>query len=381
MPSNAARYGFVFILIHWALVLMSFVLLGLGWYIKYMPPPPQARSFLLDLHISLGLTVAILLSIQIVLWIVFRPRSSPNEFSKWKKLLIYTPYQLIYASLILMLISGYLQVVFVETPIRFWGTALPVWGAADLTLAGFFGTAHGVVAFVLVGSIFVHVCLGAPNVIQDPRTAARMPPPRAQESRELAEGEAKSLIASKIAQRLGKNLRLFGWIGFWLQFVLAFISALLLAFGASGRAFSPSSAGFGDAIYWGGYGLLLSCFAVLWAFYYTRAARKVVSRPESYLNQKNRAAFWFLGTGMLTGLLGALISFTGLALSINLSISKTISIPPGVMMMNPNQIIRAVDILILLMNFILLMAHCIGASITLWLSRCVSKARREYIEI
>ncbi|MGH6862816.1 MAG: cytochrome b [Methylocella sp.] len=88
MPSNAARYGFVFILIHWALVLMSFVLLGLGWYIKYMPPPPQARSFLLDLHISLGLTVAILLSIQIVLWIVFRPRSSPNEFSKWKKLLI-----------------------------------------------------------------------------------------------------------------------------------------------------------------------------------------------------------------------------------------------------------------------------------------------------
>ncbi|HEX3496240.1 MAG TPA: cytochrome b/b6 domain-containing protein, partial [Methylocella sp.] len=60
MPSNVARYSFVFILIHWVLVLMGFVLLGLGWYIQYMPPPPQARSFLLNLHMSLGLTSAIL---------------------------------------------------------------------------------------------------------------------------------------------------------------------------------------------------------------------------------------------------------------------------------------------------------------------------------
>jgi hypothetical protein len=86
--------------------------------------------------------------------------------------------------------------------------------------------------------------------------------------------------------------------------VLAFISALLLAFAITGRAFSPGSAWFGDATYWGGYGFLLLCFAVLLAFYYTRAARKVVSRPDSYFNQNKMAAFWFLGTGMLTGILG-----------------------------------------------------------------------------
>lgn len=94
MPANVVRNGFVFILIHWVLVLMSVVLLGLGWYIKYIPQEPQARSFLLDLHISLGLTSAILLSIQIVLRIVFKLPSFPNEFPKWKKLLVYTLYRL-----------------------------------------------------------------------------------------------------------------------------------------------------------------------------------------------------------------------------------------------------------------------------------------------
>jgi hypothetical protein len=120
-----------------------------------------------------------------------------------------------------------------------------------------------------------------------------MPPLGVQESQELVLDETKSLMASKIVQRLAKNLRLFGWIGFWLQFVLAFISALLLAFATTGRAFSPGSAWFGDATYWGGYGFLLLCFAVLLAFYYTRAARKVVSRPDSYFSQKNGRFFGF----------------------------------------------------------------------------------------
>ncbi len=151
MPANVARNGFVFILIHWVLVLMSVVLLGLGWYInyiKYIPQEPQARSFLFNLHISLGLTSAILLSIQIVL----------KEFPKWRKLLVYTLYRLIYVSFTLMLISGYLHAVFTATPIQFWGTPLPVWGAPDVVLAGSFGAMHRVRGFC-IGRIDFCSCL------------------------------------------------------------------------------------------------------------------------------------------------------------------------------------------------------------------------------
>ena len=138
-----------------------------------------------------------------------------------------------------MLISGYLRTVFSRTPIQFWGTPLPVWGVVDVTLAEFFGTIHGVVAFVLAGSIFVHVCIGALNIFKHPGIAARLPPLEKEESQDLVLDGRRSVMASKIARSLAKKLRLFGWIGFRLQFVLAFISALLLAFAITGRAFSP----------------------------------------------------------------------------------------------------------------------------------------------
>ncbi|MGA7386194.1 MAG: DUF3611 family protein [Methylocella sp.] len=377
MPATVARYRFVFILIHWVLVLLSFVLLGLGWYIKYVPEEPQALSFLLNIHMSFGLTSAIFLTIQSVLWIVFK--AIHNVLPKWQMPFVYTIYLLIYVSFTLMLVSGYLQAVFSGTPVQFWGTPLPVWGAADATLAGFFSAMHGVAAFVLAGSILVHVCIGALNIFIHPRIAAPTPPLEAPESHELIAGATKSLIASNMAQKLAKNLRLFGWIGFWLQLVLSFISALLLAFATTGRAFSPGTAWFGDALYWAGYGFLLSCFAVLLAFFYTRAARKVVLRPDSYFSPENRVAFWFLGTGVLTGLLGVFISFTGVALSISLLIAKTVSIPPGIMMMDPTQVIRAIDVFALMLNFNLLVAHSIGTGIALWLGISVSKARREYM--
>ena len=96
MPANVARTRIVFTLIHWVLILISVVLLGLDWYINYIPHEPQARSFLLNIHISFGLTSAILLCIQIVLRIVFKPPSLPNEFPRWQKSLVYTLYRLIY---------------------------------------------------------------------------------------------------------------------------------------------------------------------------------------------------------------------------------------------------------------------------------------------
>ena len=184
-----------------------------------------------------------------------------------------------------------------------------------------------------------------------------------------------------MAQRLAKDLRLFGWIEFWIQFVFAFLSALLLAFATSGRAFSPGSVGFSDGIYWGGWGFLLLCFTALLAFYYTRAAKKIILRPDSYFTRKLRTAFWFLRMGILIGFLGVFISFTGVGLSLSLLIAKTVSQPPGIAITDPNKIIRALDVFVLLVNFILLMAHFIGTSITLWLSIDAAKVRLEYLAI
>jgi hypothetical protein len=166
---------------------------------------------------------------------------------------------------------------------------------------------------------------------------------------------------------------------FWVQFGLAVISAPLLAFATSGRAFSPGSVGFGDANYWGGDAFYLLCFAVLLALYYT--SRQKGRAKAGFLFQQNRAAFWFLGLGMFSGLLGIFLSFTGVALSITLLIAKTVSQPPGIAITNPNRIIRAIDVFVLLVNFNLLVAHFIGMSLSLWLSIGVSKEHLAYMTI
>ena len=106
--------------------------------------------------------------------------------------------------------------------------------------------------------------------------------------------------------------------------MFAVFTALLLEFATSGRAFSFGASGFGDAIYWGADGLLL-LLAVFLAFYYTRAARKIASKSDYYLSKRGLITFWFLLAGLIISLLGILVSFVGVALSISLLIAKTVS--------------------------------------------------------
>jgi cytochrome b561 len=380
MPSNNTRYNLVFILTHWALALLIFISLGLGWSIHYIPHlSNQTRNFLLNIHISFGLTIAILILVQLLLRILFKPPLYPNGFPLGQKILAYTLYTLIYISISLMLISGYFQAIFSGTQIQFWGASLPSWGAVDLPTAGFFGSAHAILAFVLAGLIFAHIGIVGVNIFRHPGFASRMlfagqqpPEPSA----------PRPPIALNVARGVAKDLRRFGWIAFWLQLVLALISGVLLEFATSGRAFSPSTAGgFGDGVYWGIAGFLLLWLAILLAFFYTRAARRIVPRPDFYLSQTGLITFWFLSAGTIIGFLGVLISFVGVAVSISLLIVKTVSQPPGIAITDPSKIVRALDVFILIVNFDLLAAHCIGLGTALWLGLSVQRARLKFISI
>ncbi len=262
---------------------------------------------------------------------------------------------------------------------KFWGAPFRIWGATGLTSAAFFGTVHGLFAFVLVGLIFAYIVSGAINRFRQPRPATPMLSLSTQQH--VDAGQTTPPITANAVRGLAKNLRLFGWVEFWLQAVFAVFTALLLEFATSGRAFSPGASGFGDAIYWGADGFLLLLLAVLLAFYYTRAARKIASKPDSYLSKRGLTSFWFLFVGLIISLLGILVSFVGVALSISLLIAKTVSQPPGIAITDPSKIIRALDVFILLVNCNLLMAHFVGAGVALWLGLSVSSARLKYVTI
>ena len=217
------------------------------------------------------------------------------------------------------------------------------------------------------------------NSFAYPGFASRMLPGKSQ----APEGGVPALRMSspagnKIGQRLAGQMRLLGWIKFWIQFVLAFLSALLLQFATSGRALSAATAGMGDAIYWSGCALVLLFLTCALAYHYTRRARKIALAPERFLGGKRGSGLWFLYAGMTLGFLGVFLSFIGVALSISLLIAKTVSQPPGIAITDPTKIIRALDVFVLLMSFILLLGHFIGVGVSVWLRIAVARARFQY---
>jgi cytochrome b561 len=403
MRSNGARYNAFFIVNHWALAGIIVILLGLAWYIQYFPQKDtQTQNFLFELHTSLGITAAILLLIQIVLRIALRPPPYPKGFPRRQIRFARASYFLIYVALVLMLGSGYLQAHFSGMAVQFWGATLPgwnaadralaetlgefwgaplrIWGAADVTWAEFFGALHRITAIVLAALIAVHIGGVAINSFNYPGIAARMLPGGRQEPQDSGKREEpESPITVKIVQRLAKRLRLFGWVEFWIQLVIALISGLLLEFITSGNASNPDTVGSGNGIYWAIDGFVLLWPAIILSFSYTRAARKIVSKPDSYLTKTVMTAFWFLVAGMLIGCLGVLASVIGVVLSISLLIVKTVSQAPGQMIMESGRIVRALDVFVLIVNFSLFVAHGIGASIALWLGNGVHRARLKYI--
>jgi hypothetical protein len=48
-------------------------------------------------------------------------------------------------------------------------------------------------------------------------------------------------------------------------------------------------------------------------------------------------------------------------------VAKTISQPPGVAILDPNKIVRAIDVFVVLANIALIAAHLVGTVIAFWL--------------
>jgi cytochrome b561 len=379
MRRGLAGYGFFSNAIHWVIAGISVVLLGLGWSLHYSQPAEPTRDFLFELHTSLALAGTLLIVAQSLLHSafapsVFTPWEAPSAARKWRRLLIYTLYQLVYVSFVIMAVSGYFQAVFSAAPLQFFGVSLSPWGAADHQLAEFFGAAHQISAVVLAGSIFAHLALLAASWIKPPSVESNRLAVRAENTPAHAGKGTTPPIAPTPPQRLAQKFRFFGWLAFWPQFLLALLSAPLLVFGFAGRAVSPEAGGFGDAIYLGLGGLALLLVAIVLDFYYTIAAKKIAKTPEYYLTTHNSAAFWFLGAGAVVGVAGLLTAFIGVGFSVSLLIAKTVSQPPGIAITDPSKIIRALDVFILLVNFSLLFAHFIGAGVAAWLSNSTLKA-------
>lgn len=187
------------------------------------------------------------------------------------------------------------------------------------------------------------------------------------------------------ARSIGSQMRLVGWLSFWLQLAFAVGAGLVLLFAISGRRFNQAfsapgvaepattTAGIGIGIFWAVCGIAVLLFGTFVAFRYIGFGKRL--RREPIDTQPSKAeTTQLLRLGVLTGLLGVLLTILGVGGTLAVLLAKAVSQPQGVALYDPNRIIRAMDVFVGMANANGLAGNFLGLLSSLWLSDRVGRA-------
>ena len=151
------RYTTVAVILHWLIALLVVVQFGLGWGMQEIPKkPPGPRAEAFNLHKSLGLTIFALMALRVT-WRVRHPPPALPPMPRWQARLANSTHVLLYVALVAMPIAGYLGSVFSGYPVRFFGLALPAWGAARPDLKELMSAAHLWISWALAAAFAAHM--------------------------------------------------------------------------------------------------------------------------------------------------------------------------------------------------------------------------------
>lgn len=163
------RYSRPAMFFHWSLALLIPVQIGLGWYMVSIEQQPGSDWYF-ALHISLGLTAALLIALRLA----WRRSDLPNPLTgalpAWQLKAARTSHALLYGLMLLMPLSGYIGASFSGDPVTYFGLPLPAWAVKSDALKEQFFTAHSVIAWLFVAMIVAHVLAALKHLFVDKDT-------------------------------------------------------------------------------------------------------------------------------------------------------------------------------------------------------------------
>src|ERR1700682_972719 len=151
------RYPLTVIVLHWTIAAAVVGLLALGWWMQTIPKDPVGpRADAYNLHKSIGLTVLLLMVVRLAWRASHRPPQLP-PLPVWPSRAAHAVHALLYASLFLAVLSGYLGSAVSGFPVKFFGCVLPAWAGANVGLKEACSVVHLASSWALVAAIGVHV--------------------------------------------------------------------------------------------------------------------------------------------------------------------------------------------------------------------------------
>ncbi len=151
------QYDRMLVVLHWVLAIGLIYQLGLGLWMEDLPKePPGYRAQWFNLHKSIGLCLGFLILWRLG-WRVTHSVPAPvNPLDSWQQKLATWAHRLIYLSMLLVPITGFLGSSFSAYPVKFFGWVLPKWVEPDPDLKSFFSEAHELSAFIFMCLLLLH---------------------------------------------------------------------------------------------------------------------------------------------------------------------------------------------------------------------------------
>ncbi|MBW4419476.1 MAG: DUF3611 family protein [Myxacorys californica WJT36-NPBG1] len=193
--------------------------------------------------------------------------------------------------------------------------------------------------------------------------------------------------------RIATVLRWAGLASFCLQFILTAAAALTLVFAITGRSFSQQvsqttvpgvpggvptegvTPGLGIGIFWAACGVVVLLANLYFAFRLTRFARRL-RNPNANVHPKKAEVLQVLRVGVITGLIGMLVTILGGGATLGLLLSKAIAQPQGVAIYDPARIIRSLDVLVAIANMNGIAGNFVATTSTLGLFQWIENQHR-----
>ncbi|ASQ45976.1 cytochrome b [Legionella clemsonensis] len=157
MLEPAKEYSPSFKFIHWFIALLVILMLSAGFFLEDLPEQYIGSAFMV--HKSVGITILFLMIFRLI-WVGYQGKLPlPDSVPVWERVFSRLVQYSLYLFLILMPLSGWIMSVAAERVPAYFGLfsiSLP-WIKPDKQLAHFMEEVHGVIAWILIGLIVLHI--------------------------------------------------------------------------------------------------------------------------------------------------------------------------------------------------------------------------------
>jgi cytochrome b561 len=119
-------YSAVAMTLHWIIAALIAIQLGLGWYMnEVLPDHSPAQDQVTGIHISVGLTLLLVVVVRIIWRLLNPPPPLPVGMATWERWLSRAVHVLFYVLMLVIPLTGWALVSAGKDPISFWGIAWP----------------------------------------------------------------------------------------------------------------------------------------------------------------------------------------------------------------------------------------------------------------